>query len=176
MRHTRLIPLLAAVCAIAALGGCSRRSAKIPAYSMGERVQVGHLIYTVFESQWLVQIGEGLGARVPQNRFFLVRLSVADSGSGELPIPAMTVEDDNGNTYTELTNGEGVPQWMGFLRQVKPAEAVQGNVVFDAPPRHYKLRVQDENEDKSAVIDIPLTFNAEMPEAPVPGSDKKPEK
>ena len=143
-------------------------------HPMGERVQVGHLIYTVLETQWLTQLGLGLSARVPQNRFFLVRLSVANSGSEALPAPATTIEDDNGNSYSELTNGEGAPHWLGFLRQVKPAEAAMGNVMFDAPPRHYKLRVTDENESKSALIDIPLTFSAEMPEPVEPGSDKLP--
>ena len=140
---------------------------------MGERVQVGNIIYTVFETQWLTQIGEGLSARVPQNRYFLVRLSAANASNGDLMVPNMTIEDDNGNDYTELTNGEGVPQWLGFLRQVKPAEAAQGNVVFDAPPRHYKLKIVDENEERFSFVDIPLTFNAEMPEPMAPGSDKK---
>ncbi len=146
------------------------------AHGMGERVQVGHLIYTVFETQWLTQIGQGLSARVPQNRFFLVRLSVSNSGTGPLSVPAMTVEGDDGNNYSELPNGEGVPQWIGFLRQIKVAEPLMGNVVFDAPARHYKLRVADENDDKFALIDIPLTFNAEIPEPVEPGSEKAPEK
>ncbi len=140
---------------------------------MGDKVYLGKLIYTVFETQYLTQLGEGLKARAPQNRFFLVRLSVVNGANSEIPVPNMTVEDDDGNTYSELTNGEGVPQWIGFIRPARPAEAVQGNVVFDAPPRHYKLRISDEGEEKQALIDIPLTFNAEMPQTPEPGSEKK---
>jgi hypothetical protein len=139
---------------------------------MGERVELGRLIYTVFETQWLTQIGSGPEAKVPQNRFFLVRVSVANSAPGEMLVPTMSIVDDNGNAYPELTNGQGVPQWIGFLRQVKPAEAAQGNVVFDAPPRHYKLRITDENEEKTALVDIPLTFNAETPEVPIPSGGK----
>ena len=140
---------------------------------MGEKVYLGKLIYTVFETEYLTQLGEGMRARAPQNRFFLVRLSVVNSANAEMPVPNVTVEDDDGNTYSELTNGEGVPQWIGFIRQVKPAESVQGNVVFDAPARHYKLRISDEAEEKQALIDIPLTFNAEMPQSAEPGAGKK---
>ena len=60
-----------------------------------------------------------------------------------------------------------------FLRSVKPAESAQGNVVFDAPPRHYKLKLMDETGERSAYIDIPLSFGAETPEMPTPGSAVK---
>ena len=54
------------------------------------------------------------------------------------------LEDDNGNTYPELSSGEGVPQYIGYLRSVKPAQSAQGNAIFDAPPRHYKMKIADE--------------------------------
>ena len=90
-------------------------------------------------------------------------------------MPNVTIEDDRGNSFPELRDGDGVPQWIGYLRQVKPAESTSGNLVFDAPPAHYKLRVTDENEDAFAYIDIPLSFGAEVPttELPAPGSEKK---
>jgi hypothetical protein len=49
-------------------------------------------------------------------------------------------------------------------------------VLFDAPPRHYKLKIADETGDRTALIDIPLNFTSETPEVPMPGSgarDKK---
>jgi hypothetical protein len=140
---------------------------------MGQRVELGHIIYTVFETQWLTQIGEGPSARIPQNRFFLVRISAVNSGGTEEIIPNIAIEDDNGNAYSELSSGDGVPQWIGFLRQVKPADSAQGNLVFDAPPRHYKLRILDENSERAALVDIPLSFGAETPEVPEPGAPKK---
>jgi hypothetical protein len=154
---------------ILGLAGCSSESAHTPVvqYNMGEKVPVGHLTYTVFETQWATHFGEGVDARVPLNRFFLVRMNAVNGGVAEAPIPNVTVEDDAGHTYSELSDGDGVPQWMGYLRSVKPADFVQGNVVFDAPPGHYKLRVTDSRQN-AALVDLPLTFGAETPDiAPV---------
>jgi hypothetical protein len=162
------------MCAALFLLSCSKpASNEVRTYPLGQKVELGHLIYTVFETQWLPQIGQGASARVPQHRFFAVRLSVVNSGGSESPVPNMAIEDDNGTTYTELTNGEGVPQWVGFLRQLKPADSLQGMVVFDAPPAHYKLRLSDENLEHAALVDIPLSFAAETPEVPIPVDAKR---
>ena len=139
-------------------------------HEMGTRVEVGHLIYTVFETQWLPQIGAGDTARVPKNRFFLIRLSAVNSGSEELDVPNVTLLDDQGNTTQELQDGDQVPQWIGFVRRVKPADSIAGNVVFDAEPKHYRLRVTDEDGEKTALIDIPLSFNSDTPPGPLPSS------
>ena len=149
----------------ASLGACSSPANQkfVRTYSMGDKVQVGHLIYNVFDSKWLTQIGSGVNARVPANRFFLVRLSIVNSGSQESNVPALSITDDAGQTYGELSNGEGVAQWMGYLRRVKPAESLMGYIVFDAPPRHYKLNLSEELDDNKAVVDIPLTFSQEAP-------------
>jgi hypothetical protein len=93
-----------------------------------------------------------------------------NGGSADARIPDFTIEDDSGHTYNELTIGEGVPQWIGYLRSAKPADFVQGNVVFDAPPGHYKLRVSDDQKNE-ALVDIPLTFGAETPEIPLAPAD-----
>jgi hypothetical protein len=53
-----------------------------------------------------------------------------------------------------------------------PNDSTQGNVVFDVPPRHYKLKVTDETGDHIAYIDIPLSFGADTPEVPIPGIPK----
>ncbi len=141
-------------------------------YLMGEKVQLGRLSYTVFETQWLTHIGDGTAARLPQNRFFLVRFSVTNTGSNESAIPNFVVTDDRGKEYEELSNGEGVPQWAGYLRNAKPADTVQGNVVFDAPPAHYKLKLADETGTNFAHIDLPLTYGAETPEVSPLGEKK----
>jgi hypothetical protein len=171
MKPYRLpLPLVAALL----LAGCSSNNQVKPRNAnMGERVELGHIIYTVFETQWLTKIGEGVDAKVPQNRYFLVRLSAANSSNAPVMVPAMTLEDDQGKTYNELTDGRGVPQWIGLLREVKTAEAAQGNVVFDVTPGHYKLRVTDEDERTAALIDIPLSLGSELPETSLPGSEKK---
>jgi len=135
---------------------------------MGERVTVGALVYNVIEDRWRAQLGEGAEARVPKDRFFLIHLSVVNGGASDVMVPALTLVDDSGQTHEELSNGDQVPDWTGYLRRVKPAETIQGNVVFDVPPKHYRLRVSDENSQKSMNIDIPLAFASDSPEMPAP--------
>lgn len=159
--------------ALAAPGCAPKPAATVRTYPMGERIQLGNLIYNVFESRWLTQMGEGVAARVPENRFFLVRVSITNSGPKEVIVPIMNVADDSGKSYTELSNGDQVPDWIGYLRSIKPAESLQGNVVFDCSPRHYRIKLGDEGEQRAALVDIPLTFTAETPEIPVPDLPEK---
>jgi len=173
MRSYRTLFPLALICLLA----CSRASrsddARLRTVGMGDRVELGHIIYTVFDTQWLTQIGQGVDAKIPQNRYFLVRLSAANSSNQKVMVPPTTIVDDDGKTYEELSNGEGVPQWIGLLREARPAEAVQGNVVFDAPPRHYKLRITDEDEQSAALVDIPLTLGTDLPAPPAADTGRK---
>ena len=170
MRRTAFL-----VCAAAAFGiGCSGPAAPVVnTYLMGEKVQLGKLSYTVFETQWATHLGDATTGRVPQNRFFLIRFAAVNSGSNDAPVENFVIQDDKGKTYEEISNGDGVPQWAGYLRTVKPADTVQGNVLFDAPPAHYKLKLTDETGTKAAWIDIPLSFGAETPEVTNPGEKKQ---
>jgi hypothetical protein len=177
MRHLRSVLLLGAVAL--SLASCGEKQSPLRTFDLGRRVTLGHLAYTVFDTQWLTQIGSGPSARVPQNRFFLVRLTAVNSASDATLVPNFSIEDDKGNSFEEVDKGDGVPQWIGFIRQAKPAESVDGNIVFDAPPRHYKLRLTDENGEHAALIDIPLNFASETPDAPVmpdlkPGTPSSP--
>jgi hypothetical protein len=141
---------------------------------MGERATAGHIVYKVFETQWLTHIGQGADARIPQHRFFVVRLSAVNSLGSDVSVPAFTLEDDQGNAYPEQSSGEGVNQYIGYLRSVKPAESVEGNALFDAPPAHYKLKVSDETGEKTAYVDIPLSFTSDPTEVPeIARPDKK---
>ncbi len=173
MRSFRSVVLFATAGAALLGSGCGGQNLPVRTYAMGDKVTVGHLNYTVFETQWLPQLGDQSAPRVPQNRFFLVRASIVNGGGSDVVAPNLAVEDDSGHVYQELSNGDGVPQWIGYLRQIKPADSAQGNLVFDAPPAHYKLRVLDEDSSHPALIDIPLTFNAETPGIPTPGEFKK---
>jgi hypothetical protein len=173
MRRHGSLPLLAAVTAALLLNACSNRAPQVRTYSLGEKAELGRIIYTVYETQWLPQFGGGPTARIPQHRFFLVRMTAVNSSSADLIVPNATIEDDKGNSYPELRDGEGVPTWIGYLRRVKPAESAQGNLLFDAPPGHYKLRITDENEENLAYFDIPLSFAGEPPPAEVPPSAVK---
>lgn len=134
---------------------------------MGEKAQIGPVIYNVFDSRWLTQLGTGPQARVPNNRFLVIRLSAVNSGAGEAAVPSMMLVDDNGTTYTELPNGDQVPHWLGTLRRIQPAQTEEGEILFDVAPRHYKLRITDEAEQKVGLVDIPLSFGSEIPAVPL---------
>jgi len=165
MRSVRIFVLPAGLLAAAFLISCGSSTggnSVIPAYAMGERAQAGPIIYTVFETRWLPQLGPEVSARVPKNRFFLLRVSMVNSGSADALAPALNLIDDNGQRYPEMSDGEGVPQWVGYVRRIKPADTLTGNVVFDVPAQHYKVEVTDEMEDKKATVDLPLNFNQDQ--------------
>ncbi len=172
MRHS--ICVAAALISGLFLTSCSEtpKTPPVSSYLMGEKVHLGRLSYTVFETQWLTHLGDGPGARTPQNRFFLVRFSATNSGSEDATILNFTVTDDKGTVYDELPNGEGVPQWAGYLRVAKPADTIQGNVLFDAPAAHYKLKIADDSGTRFALIDLPLTFSNETPDVVPPQGNK----
>ena len=170
----RVILLLAAVVELSLTACSGITHDPVRTYNVGDRVDLGHIVYLVFDTQWLTQFGEGPDAKIPQNRFFLVRMSAANSQRTEVLLPKLSVEDDSGHNYPELSSDVGAPHWIGFLRTLVPNDSTQGNVVFDAPPSHYKLKVTDETGDKIAYIDIPLSFGAETPEVPIPGIPKPP--
>ena len=65
-----------------------------------------------------------------------------------------------------LSNGDQVPGWVGFLRRPKATETLQGNIVFDVPPKHYRVHLSDENDQRHELVDIPLNFESESPEIP----------
>ena len=166
MGYPRSILMLAGAALF--LASCGEKPKPVPVYGMGEKVTVGHLIYTAFETQWLTQLGQDASARIPQNRFFVVHMTVTNSGGAQATVPNFSLEDDQGGTYPELTNGEQVVNWMGSLKLVAPADSIQGAILFDVMPRHYRLRVFDENNQHSSLIDIPLSLSPDSPGLPAP--------
>lgn len=169
-------PLFFAVAATAVIltscGGSAENSLPVQTVGMGDKIPLGHINYQVFETRWLTQIGVGPDARVPQHRFFLVRLQAHNSLGSGIIVPNFILEDDSGNTYPELNSGEGVPQYIGYLRSIKPDGIASGNAVFDVPPRHYKMKITDETGEKAAYVDIPLNFVSETPEPPGAGNQE----
>jgi hypothetical protein len=170
-------PSICIAAACLALAGCSStpETPPISNYLMGEKVALGKLSYTVFETQWLTHLGDPATGRIPQNRFFLIRFSVTNSASEDVTIINPTLTDDHGNVHDELSNGEGVPQWAGYLRVAKPADTIQGNIVFDVAPGHYKLKLPDETGTRFAMIDLPLNYHSETPEFVDPAPKKAPD-
>ncbi len=126
-------------------------------FNMGERAQVGQLIYTVFDTRWAISLGEQPTPRIPTNRYLILNLSIVNGGSQASNVPTFSLVDDSGQTYQELDNGEGVPNWIGVVRRVRPADSIQGTIVFDVPQKQFKLRASDEDEHY-ALINIPLTL------------------
>lgn len=153
--------LLISFLSLASTGCSSLTSSKTQPviYAAGDKAAVGPLVYSVTDTEVTQQLGDDpTSARTPQDRFYLVRVSVSNSSSDEQPIPAMTLVDDTGHNYTELADGANVPNWLGVVRKVAPAQTEQGIVVFDAPTKHYRLRLNDAADDKEIAIDVPLNF------------------
>jgi hypothetical protein len=143
-----------------AVAGCSSTPKKqVTTYAAGEKATIGSLVYSVVDTEIFTRLGDDpISARTPQNRFVLVRVSISNSGSDDTPIPSMTLVDDSGQSYPELADGTKVPGWLGVVRKVSAAQTEQGNVVFDAPAKHYRLRLTDELDEKEISVDVPLNF------------------
>ena len=142
---------------------------------MGDRVELGRLIYTVSEAQWRTHLGDQPSTRVPNSRFLLVQVSVTNNAGNTASVPGFQLVDDAGRTHEEITDGADVPNWIGIVRDVKPAETLQGAVLFDVNPAQYKLRVTDESEERAGLVNIPLQFQSETPEVPTPALPQSPE-
>ena len=131
-------------------------------FAAGEKAPVDKLTYGVVDTQFLTRLGEEPNFRTPQNRFCVVQVTVSNAGNQDAIIPAMTLVDDSGKTYDELTDGGGVARWLGVIRRVGPNQTDVGEVVFDAPAAHYKLRLTDETSANEVYIDLPLSFANEQ--------------
>jgi hypothetical protein len=139
--------------------GCSSSKKVSVIYAAGDKATVGPLVYNVTDTEVTQQLGDDPGKeRTPQERFFLVKVSVSNSSADDQPIPAMTLVDDEGHSYTELADGTGVANWLGVVRKVSPTQTEQGVVLFDAPTKHYHLRLNDSLDEKEIAIDVPLSF------------------
>jgi hypothetical protein len=140
--------------------GCSRSSEKKASTTpSGEKAIIGPLAYSVVDTEIIPQLGEDpASARTPEHRFYLVKVSVSNSGSTDVPIPGMTLVDDAGQSYPELADGKNVPTWLGVVRKAESAKTELGNVVFDAPAKHYRMKLTDDLDEKDVFIDIPLNF------------------
>ena len=149
-----------AVAAVLLASGCSRSEKKqSQVYPAGEKVTVGKLIYSVIDTQVLTQLGDDPStARNPQNRFYQIAISVSNSSSDDAPIPGLTLVDDAGKEYPEAADGTGLANWLGVVRKAGAAQTEQGNILFDAPAQHYRLRLTDETDAQEISIDIPLTY------------------
>jgi hypothetical protein len=144
------------------LGGCSSPQTSSPdpkVYQMGESAKVGPLVYTVLDTEWFDQLGDPAAPRLPHDHFLAVRFSVTNTGSLTSGIPPLTVMSTQRVTYAEQNEANALPEWIGYIRSVKPAETVHGRILFDVPTGDYRLKVTDDVErenQSSATIQMPL--------------------
>ena len=157
--------LAVSLLAILTLGGCANDSAstagnqEIRTVPAGEKGVVGHLSYSIIDSQVRPTLGDDpANQRVPKDRFMLVELSVTNSDNKDASIPAVELIDDAGKTYNELTDGAGIPSWLGMIRHVGSIQTERGYVAFDAPAAHYRVKVSGEDMDKEILLDLPLNY------------------
>jgi hypothetical protein len=141
--------------------GCSPVTSpkrEVKTYPAGDKATVDHLTYSIIDTEVQPRLGDDSSPRVPQNRFYLVQVSVSNSANSDLNIPSLTLVDDSGNSYPELSDGTGVPHWLGVIRKVDAGQTEQGYVAFDAPTSHYRLKLSDETSESDIYSDIPLSF------------------
>ena len=152
----RSLTLIAALSLAACSPSTAKKDAKI--YASGEKATVGPLTYSVVDTAYMPLLGDDpSNQRTPVNRFVVVDVSVTNGGNADANIPPMTLIDDSGKTYPELGDGAGVPRWLGVVRNVGNAQTESGQVLFDAPAKHYRLRLTGELDDDVS-IDIPFTL------------------
>jgi hypothetical protein len=165
------------IVAVLALAGCSNSAAvdpsKIEARTVpaGEKAEVGHLTYAIVDSQIVPQLGDMSNPRVPKDRFILLQIAVTNSSNVDNPIPAVELVGDDGKSYSELSDGSGVNNWLGVVRHVEPGQTERGEIAFDAPAAHYKVKFTDESMNNEIMADLPLSFAHEaLDDALVPTS------
>jgi hypothetical protein len=153
------VSALALLACLVALPGCWKKSSGDRVVAMGVPAAVGPLTYTAIESEWRDTLESSTGQRVPKNRFVLINISVVNNAPEERAVPLLQLEDAKGQIYPEISEGGGVPEWLGYLRLLQTKESRSGRLLFDAPQGAYKLRVSSGGEpetEQTALIEIPF--------------------
>jgi hypothetical protein len=161
LRPSFLSLAVATLACVAGLTSCSRKEAAMRTEKLGTPTAVGPLTYTAIESEWRDDLQGNNGQRLPKNRFLIVHLSIANGSNRESAAPLLQLVDAKGNSFAEATEGDGVPEWLGYLRLLQPRETRSGRILFDVPPGAYKLRVSsggDPETEQAAFIELPLQF------------------
>ena len=171
----RTICLAGCAAVLAALSGCTQKARIFP---MGEKVQVGGVIYTVLDAEWTGELDPGSPtARTPTHRYLLVHLSVNNAGSKEVNLPLLNAVDSAGQEHLELSEGQGVVEWLGLLRPLNPTESKDGRIVFDIPMGAYNLRLSDGGDpesERTALVALPPASKQGM-ESPLLNQPKQQE-
>jgi hypothetical protein len=107
----------------------------------------------------------------------LVHLSVNNAGSKEVNLPLLNAVDSAGQEHLELSEGQGVVEWLGLLRPLNPTESKDGRIVFDIPMGAYNLRLSDGGDpesERTALVTLPPASKQGM-ESPLLNQPKQQE-
>ena len=160
----------AAVLALLSVFSCSetKKESSAKPWHVGERVPLGPFTYSVIESEWKTELTGSKGRIDPKQRFLVLKLTVANTAEERKSISLLQVRNDKGEEFPEMQELEGVPDWLGILRDVQPKKSDTGVIVFDVPFGHYRLIVNDggvAGEERTSLVDIPLNMMPGQEEA-----------
>lgn len=145
--------------ALIALNGCGEKTAPISSFPMGQKVQVGKIVYSVLEAEWRTDVPGG--KQTPKNRILQLTMAVTNSSSQEMSIPTLRLINAKSEEHPEFTEIEGNMNWLGLLRRLQPSLTETAAIYFDVPIGAYKLEVVDHSnaeDEKTAYIDIPASL------------------
>jgi Domain of unknown function (DUF4352) len=180
-RHGTTRPLRRTMCLAAAclLGlalppACTRKQRE---FQVGDHVQVSGVAYTVHDVEWTGELdgGGSGGVRTPKNRFLVVNLTMQNTGNKEVTLPLLNAVDSAGADHLELSEGQGVPEWLGILRTLSPTESRQGRIVFDVPVGVYRLKLSDggdQESERTALVALPAAAKHSL-DSPILNEPKK---
>src|SRR5271166_4457448 len=132
-------PFLPLLLLAGVLAGCGSKGNSVRIdYPMGERVSLGPLTYNVVETMWRSQLGDAFKIRIPDQRFLIITISVTNGGGRDISVPLLSIENQNGQSFLESSNGDGVENWFGLLRNLSPAQTQQGRILFDVNLTSYR--------------------------------------
>jgi hypothetical protein len=152
------------VAAVLITAGCTGGAeSAVKTYALGETAEAGAFGFQVNGCDWRTRIGEGPDAKTAIHSFLVLQVGVFNRSPSDLAIPAMTLLDEDGQAHSEVPGVTADPRWLGLSHKARANEITHGNVIFDVPPGHYRLRVTDESGfDKFALIDIPLRIQTDF--------------
>ena len=157
-----LVMGLAAVAAAGVSSSCTdaKTAAESRVYQMGEKVDVGNVVYTVLEADWRAGIGEGANPMVPKDRFLVIRLAITNGTGAQISLPFLSIENRKKEPFMEVQEVRDLSQWMGLVRLIGPAQTEDGRIVFDVPQTDYFLRVtnSDPENEITRLVEIKLTL------------------
>ena len=163
MHHTTKQTMLAATAVLALLSvfscGETKKESSAKPWQMGEKVPLGPFTYSVIESERKTELTTSKGRLDPKQRFLVLQLTVSNGSTERKALSFLQIRNDKGEEFPEVQDLEGMPGWMGILRDIPPAGSVTGNIVFDAPLGHYRLVLNDggaAGEERTSLVDLPL--------------------